>query len=161
MVNINNQELKRAFSDSTKTQLSEQPNQVNNNIVSPVVDVTPNNYKKIDLIKTASASASTNATIHTASTVKDTYICAANLSFIKDASATATRIWIQTTIGGLTVYILETVTLTLTADSKAISISFPKPIKIDKGALVRVFADTYVANQRIGATIYGYEDDTL
>lgn len=158
---INNQELKRAFSNSTKTQLVEQPNQVVNSAVTPIIDVTPLNHKIIDIIAANAALNATTATIMTTDTKRVFYIVAATLSVIKDATATSISSRVLATINGAATRILGIEGLTLTPQDRSVSISFPKPIKIDKGVNITVTNTTNVANVTSHAIIYGYYEDEI
>lgn len=163
MVTINSQELKRAFSDSTKSQLVEQPNQIDNRIVIPTIDITPRNHAVVNLVKHGNASNATSSTVFTTDTKKETYVTAAVLSVTKDATATSTVTTIQVIPESTNVAanLLHITGLTLTAQSDCMSLSFNPPIKLAKGSNVTITNSTNVANVNARATIVGYEVDPL
>ena len=162
MVTINNQELKKAFSESTKTQLLEQPTQVDNSRVIPIIDVTPKNYKSCDIVRFKQASNTAAAqTIYTVPSNKDFYLTSCSLSVTKDATSTSIRTYIQVTIDGANQQLLSIAGITLTAQSQGLTMSFPVPIKIDRGTSIQFFNNTAVANIETNASIVGYTVDTM
>jgi hypothetical protein len=82
-------------------------------------------------------------TIFTSSSEKNTLIHALSLGWCKDATATSTNVFIRVTIGGTNVYPLEICGLTTTADAQSTTISFPKPILIDKNTSVSIATTGY------------------
>jgi len=162
MVTINNSELKKAFSDSTKTQLTEQPNQVDNRNVIPIIDVTPLKHKVCQIVKGATLNNATTATIYTTPTNQDFYLCTAQASYIKDVTSTATSLSIEvTTRDGANAPILRFATFTLTVGQNTGSVTFSPPIMVKRGSSINLASDTNVANIRMQGAITGYLDDPL
>jgi len=159
MVTINNQELKRAFSDSTKTQMLEQPTQVDNSKVIPIIDVTPKNHKTITFSKTATLNDATSSNVFTTDANKETYVTNVEISFAKNATATATSIAIVGTYNGGTIFLTRLRGITLTANSQSISKEFHVPVKLDKNTLVQITSDTAVSTITAHAVVSGYEED--
>ena len=161
MAQINNQEMKRAFSDSTKTQLSEQPNNVDNRNVIPIVDITPENREYLTFGTATTLVNATSSTLFTSSALKDTYITSGVVAYINDVTSTATLITLRVTINGLTSYLVTIPTLTLTVGSGSVSFALPKPIKIDRNTAVTINSNTNVANISVSATVHGFTRDVM
>lgn len=114
-----------------------------------------------NIVKRNSVTNGTSATIYTTPTDKDFYIVAANISTIKDATSTSLTERISVTIEGLLIAILEICSLTLTPQNDSMSISFPRPIKVDRGTNITVTNSTNVANITTVANIYGFTVETV
>lgn len=156
MIRINSGELKKAFSDNTKTQLAEQVNLVDNSKVIPVVDVTPWNNKSADIVRFNVATNSTTSTIYTTPSNQDFYLTGAVLSTIKDATATSTNSGLNVVINGQTLALLSISSLTLTAQNQTVSLSLSVPVKIDRGTNITVTNGTNVANVTSRGNIVGF-----
>lgn len=156
MVTINSQEMKKAFSDSTKTQLSEQPNQVDNRMVIPIVDITPIKHKYANVLKRQQGA--TTVTLHTTPTTGDFYLTSLCLSMIKDNTSTSVSSSIEVTVGGVAINIVEIRGVTLTAQSDTIVMSFPIPIKCDRNTTIRMVHNAAVAAS--AACIQGYQEES-
>jgi len=156
MIRINSQEMKKAFSDNTKTQVTEQVNIVDNSKVIPIVDVTPWNNKICDIIKFGVATNSTSTTIYTTPTNQDFYLVSATLSTIKDATSTSTNSGLNVVINGANSALLSISSLTLTAQSETVSVSLSTPIKVDRGSNITVTNGTNVANATSRGNIAGF-----
>lgn len=156
MIRINNADLKRAFSDSTKTQLSEQPNLIDNSKVTPVIDVTPLNHKTLDFGIAVSADNAVAATLFTSSANADTYLTSGTLGWIKDATSTSTLATIRAVVNGGTFILAAIPGITLTANAQTISFVLPYPVKIDRNTAVTLTSSTNVANIKITGVIHGY-----
>jgi len=128
--------------------------------VQPVLDITPDFHKKINLVKTLDSSGSGSATVFTTATDVDTYITGIQFSFIKDATCDAANTsdpGITVTIGGLAVQICKLAMLTLTAQSQAIYMPLTIPVKVDRGTNVAITSVSYTAGTLVRATsIHGY-----
>jgi hypothetical protein len=160
MARINNQELKKAFSDATKTQVSEQPNDISNRTVIPVIDITPRHHKIINIAKSASITNATSATVYTTPTDQDFYLTSATLSYIKDATSTSTAIALEVIPKDVAnAAVLRFAALTLTAANGNLSQSFVPPILLKRGSNINVTSDTNIANIKAMATVQGYTDD--
>lgn len=160
VVQINNAELKKAFSGSTKTQMVEQPNLVDNRVVVPTIDVTPRNHKLADEFAFGSATNATSATLLSA-TNKDFYITAFVLGVAKDATATSTSSRLVCTINGKSCVIARIEGFTLTAQNSVISLNLSTPIKVDKNTSITITNTTAVANITSYACIHGYYDEAI
>ena len=159
MVENQNVEITNRISEDTKiTPQTSIPNNVSNSI-QPVLISNP---LKISTI-TASAGYNNNtaATIYTTPSKQDFYLTSATFSFMKDANNTSTSIYLVVTIGGAVkkIGIISTLTLTAHSDSKALT--FPYPLKIDRGTDIQVGSSSAVANIRVDGAITGFIKDTL
>lgn len=132
-------------------------------LVMPVINVNPKDYK-IDTVLGANASAATgHLTIFTASTTRATYITGLDVSAIKNATNdTGTGFWsITCVINGQSQSLLNMAILTLTAQVWDKTVVFKNPILIDKGSLVRFFNSAggdYTSGAAYRAcAVYGYE----
>jgi len=94
--------------------------------------------------------------LHLTATYKWTELVAAQLSLIKDATATSTSTRINATVDNTATPILVLQGITLTAQSDSISLSLPIPLKIDRGTAITTTNTTNVANILTSATIFGY-----
>lgn len=120
--------------------------------IQPVVEVKK---KWCNVAKTAS-NTQTSATVYTVPSDKDFYLVTATLAVIKDATATSTASALTVTIEGTASTILRIPGITLTAQSEAITASFPIPIKVDRGTNITISNTTNVANILEFGTIIGY-----
>lgn len=136
------------------------PNQIAEKVV-PVINVNPwNNIKIKNFASLGSLSNAQTFTWYTASSTKDTYITNYTLSFIKDATSTATDLRLNIVDeNGATQIIGRFAGITLTADKQTISQTFAFPLKILRGSNITLTSDTNVANIIMRATMQGFEID--
>lgn len=127
-----------------------------NPIIQPVIQIT----RTCNIVKSTQASNTLTATIYTTPSDKDFYLTSASISMIKDVTATATRSYITAIIEGSTVAFCDIASFTTTVHNEAMSMTFPVPIKIDKGTNIVITNDTNVANIRSRGTIIGYTVET-
>lgn len=159
---INNQELKRAFSDSTKTQMSEQPNQIDNSKVIPIIDVTPMTHKKANILLENNTTATGGATIYTTPITGDFYITSATFAIMKDAACD-----VGTGSVGVAIYsngkqtrILTIPLITLTAQSVQLAQAYKYPLKCDRNTTIALLNNTITAGNFIRSiTIQGYYEE--
>lgn len=138
--------------DVYKLQLSTAP--VPNAI--PVCDVNPKHAREIDFSTYNALTNGTSATIFTALNDRDTYITGACLSLIKDATATSTNFAIKVYIKGVLSPIVVISGITSTAQNQTVSLSFPIPIRIDKGSTVTITSGTANANIKVDGCVQGF-----
>lgn len=146
----NNTGISKFFYDLFKLKGESSPVFVND-IISPVVDVSP----KTTIVKSASAVNATSATIYTTPTDRDFYLTGAMLSTIKDVTAQSTGESIKVFIDGTQVNILTIISITLTVQTDSVSISYDK-IKLDRGSTIVVTNGSGVANVSSNGIIFGY-----
>lgn len=160
MVRINNIDLKRAFSDSTKTQLSEQATEVGN-IISPVIDISTIPTKLSTFSKYSTGTSTSGVTIFTSNATKRTLITGITLSYCGNATDDCTHATIAFSINGGTNRSCYLSHVTGDTTSKEISQSFPFPIEIDKNSAVSLTIVGATAGARVyAATVSGIEIDT-
>jgi len=149
-----NTQVQNEIRDALKLQLGvdKTPN------VVPVIEVNP----KIIKNGLTTSGQVLNATSHnsfTSSTQKDTYVTAVSLSYTKDATNTATYIYLQCILNGEGKRLINLAVLASTAQQDSLSISFPHPIKIDRGTIVSIGTDNATATIRMACTVSYFEDE--
>lgn len=157
MVSINSTDAIQRFVDDARLQSSQGVPTNLNNSVQPVFEINPRLTRYADIVKYALLSNATAANMYANTpTDKDFLITGAQLTWIRDATATTTQISINIPIGGAAVNLLTVPGITLTAGQGSISLSFPTPIKVDRNGLIRVVSGTNVGNFVAHAVVYGY-----
>jgi hypothetical protein len=136
---------------------------VDSRTIIPVMETNPTILHNIDIVRFIGTSSSTaSITAYTTPTNQDFYMTGCSLSMVKDAAndgATA-NIAIGCFVGGVVRYPLVIATLTLTAQSQTVAISFQKPIKVDRNTAITVACGTFTAgSRRVEGTINGYIDE--
>lgn len=126
------------------------------NVLTPVVVMQDN----CTIVRQQVATNATSAVIYTTPTDQDFYLTAATIAWVKDATATALYTRIGTTIGGGNVQLIPLTGLTLTATNGSSAVSFPVPIKIDRGVTINLEVSTNTANVTARASIVGYLSDS-
>jgi len=153
----NNSELLREIQSAVKGSMLEVPRTTSNMIV-PTVEVNPRLVKPA-FVKNITTSSGA-ATIYTTPTMQDFYLCSASLSICKDVSCDTSAVNLRTTINGATVEFLSIAGITLTVSNQSLSVSFPHPIKIDRGVVIQM-NHTKTAGVFFGtAQITGFLDET-
>lgn len=160
-IQINNAELKKAFSDSTKTQLLEQVQVVDNSKVIPIVDVTPRKFKNTDIVRRNVCQNATSTTLYTTPSNADFYLTGVSLNVIKDATSQSVSSRVNIIINGATQTILSIEGLSLTAQIESNTISVIRPVKVDRGTNITLTNTNATANITAGATICGYVDNVM
>lgn len=125
-----------------------------------VYGVNPITPRKVLSSTTASGSGSSN--LLTTNATKLTYMTGLQYSFVKNVTSdlASGSLSLTVIIGGATVAVVRLSVLTLTAERGNISVSFDKPMLLDKGSLIRLSSDTFSAGALIrSAIVYGYETD--
>jgi hypothetical protein len=123
--------------------------------IQPVVEV---GRRHINIIRNATATNSTSASIYTTPADKDFYLTSASLSVIKDVTAVSVRSDIQAfgADDGITRQILTISGITLTPQSETISISLPFPFLVKRNTSITTNNTSATANIVQSATITGY-----
>lgn len=154
---INNSELVQGIVNTGKLQSGKDviPTLLSEQVV-PVIVTNPRLIRNNAILKAASLSNATTANVYTTPSDQDFYVCSASLAMIKDASATSTAISLSVTINSATVNLLAVPSITLTAHTEAIAVSFPYPIKIDRGSNIQIVSSTNVANILARGQITGF-----
>lgn len=163
MAQIYNSELTKELRDGIKGQTSRDllPSQIADKVV-PVLEVNPKMLKFIEIQENGVATNATSAAVVTLSPSKDFYLCAAELSLIKDVTSTSTLSKIDVVFAAdnksHSLCRIAGITLTAQADQKILVL--PRPIKLQRGSNIAVTNSTNVANITAIGTIYGYYDES-
>jgi hypothetical protein len=92
---------------------------------------------------------------------RDIYVVSAEMKWIKDVTSTSLSASISYT-NELNVIsqLLRAAFLTLTAETGSCSITFPHPIKLQRGSGLTITSSTNVGNISVGAVVSYYTDDS-
>jgi len=159
MVNNNNSSLTKELIEGGRLQVIQGVPQSINNFIQPVMEVNPKLLRACNIVKRATATNATTATIYTTPATQDFYLVAAAISYIKDVTSTSVFSRINITIDGVNVTLLEIPGITLTPATGQMSLNLTFPIKIDRGTNISVNNSTNVANINAIGTIVGYVVD--
>ena len=160
MATIYNSQLTKELTQGAKIQVSRDsiPTQLADKVV-PVMEVNPKLLRRSNIVKTGTANNATTTTVYTIPTTQDFYLTSATLSMIKDVTATSVESTLTATVEGVDTKLMSIVGITLTVQDDQMTLSFPIPIKIDRGTNIRVTNSTNVANCKAIACIHGYLDE--
>jgi hypothetical protein len=140
--------------DATPTEIAEK--------VVPVMEVNPKILRRSNIVLNTRMVNNTAATIYTVPTDRDFYLVSAMLSFIKDATSTATEVNLRLKDElGISQRIMEFECLTLTAQADSMCITFPFPVKVPSGAPITINCTTNNANISVSGCIIGYTDSLI
>lgn len=124
-----------------------------------VIDFTPRKHRnQLSAVLTTAASGAT--TVFTASSDKVTYLTGLMFSSQRNATCdiASGALSVSAVFNGTTNTIATMAALTLTADSQVVYIQFARPIKLDKGSLIRLGNNTFTAgNMTRSVVVYYYE----
>lgn len=161
MAQIHNSDLIKGLSKNAgiQTSFENPPNQLAEKVV-PTMESNPEMLRRSNIVRWAlSNNSSSGATIYTTPTDRDFYLVGCQLHVIKDVTATSLRSYIQVKIDGADQQILVVSGLTLTVQDQSVAISFPFPVKVDRGVAIKVFNSTAVGNVTSDGAIIGYVVD--
>lgn len=126
--------------------------------IIPTIEINPILSKFCDIVRNASITNTTQATIFT--TPDDPqisfFLIACSLSVIKDVLSTSTLTQIDIVVDGANRQVLNISGITLTAQNSTISIVLPHPLKIDRNTSITLNNGTAIANIRADASIVGF-----
>lgn len=136
MPEVNKAALVTQFNDITGNQAVMGSFQKVGNIVSPTYEISP---KYATFVKSASATVSGTSVVQPDVT-KDFYLTSVSASYVKDAACdSATGAYsIGMTYSGAYQYVMHLPITTLTAQSGSVFLSFPYPIKLDRGGSIAI-----------------------
>jgi len=106
---------------------------------APVIDINPKYTTVVKTgVRTATGAGITLLTTESGANARDFYVTSASLSLVKDAACdqASGSITFVTVIGGESVFPIRLPILTLTAQNQSIALSFPHPIKVDRGTSI-------------------------
>lgn len=121
--------------------------------VVPVFDIQP---KNCTVQRHYTKSSTGTQAIYTTPTDKDFYLTHASLASTNSALWDGSLTYISITQDGATRLILILYQLTTTAGTQSTSISFPYPIKVDRGTAINLVMSFAAGTQSVGCTIGGY-----
>lgn len=126
------------------------------NLIVPVVPIT----RFSNILKTATATNNTAATIYTTPSDKDFYLTGVQIAVSKDATATSLGTDVTVFYNSVNTRIIKISTNQLQVQNEAVSQVFNPPLLIDKGTAIVLNNSTNVANIVSSACIYGYTVET-
>lgn len=164
MAQIHNSELLKGMQDSAKLQTIRDriPDQLADKIV-PVMEVNPKLLRVCNIVRGANKATTASATLYTTPTDKDFYLTGIALSYTKNVTCdTATgALNVTVYIDGALQTLFSLAKLTLTAEEKTGSITFPIPVKLDRNTPI-TYGTTWTAGAMIQAiSIVGYTVDNV
>ena len=161
MTQVHNSEVILELRNAAKLQPGRDniPNFLSSGIM-PTIELNPKLVKNAFFKSNVSANLNGNATIYSVPANQDFYLCSANLTMIKDVTADTVDAILNGTVGGAASSILVVPGITLTAQQQSVNITFPHPLKIDKGTNIIINASRSVGANRIAASISGFLDET-
>ncbi len=127
--------------------------------IMPCVNVIP----KIDVIRNAVIDDATSpgVELYTTPSDKDFYLQSIIMAVIKDANATSVQTFLQVTIEGSLKILAAIPGISLTAQSEVLTLSYPIPIKIDRGTVIQIRNSAAVATIRSRCQITGYTEEVV
>lgn len=161
MATIYNSNLTNELRDGAKIQISKDkiPTELAEKVI-PVMEVNPKLLRKTKICRSLIVTNSTSGTIYTTPTTQDFYLTGATISVIKDATATSVYSQLVVYIDGASQGIMNIPGITLTAQNQSLTLSFPIPVKLDRGSTINISNNTNVGNVVCGASIFGFVDET-
>jgi len=130
-------------------------------ITGPVAVIPVSPITKFLFHSQQTTSAASNSIIIAASD-KDTYITAVSLAIAKDATCdnTDTFIDVRANVDGVAKRLALLPIMTLTAQDRGVFVTFPNPVKIDRGASITANQSTFTAGKFMRAVcLYGYTEE--
>jgi len=159
MVENQNSEVVNRMSEELKEgNIAALPKNVQPNI-QPVLISNP--VRSCDVMNDANNSTTSDVVIFTTPSNKDFYLVAVWLSVDKDVLNDSTFTFIETSLGGEVESLISLAHIPLVATHKEIALSYPTPIKIDRGVPITMKGSFAAGAQRKSGGIVGYTVDTL
>lgn len=100
------------------------------------------NAKYTNIVKFDSSTTTADLTIYTTPSDRDFYLTYAQISIAKNATDDGTNTSMTIVVGGATVTLISIRGLTTTAQDQSAGLSFPIPIKLDRGSAIKVIHST-------------------
>ncbi len=128
-------------------------------LIVPTIEINPKLLRFCNIVKNATASNATAATIFTTPANQDFYLLAAQMSMIKDASATSLASSIDLTPEGAQLASIMVIRgISLTAQNDSLTISFPVPLKLERNTTITINNTTATATVVSSGMIVGFID---
>lgn len=124
-------------------------------VIQPVVQINPIS----NIVRSNSSTTTGSTTVYTTPSDKDFYLTSLQYCYMKDAANDATSIGVNTTIQGVLQNLVFIRTITTTASQDVVNISFPYPIKIDRGVAVSIYGTFTAGNLYRSLVITGYTEE--
>jgi len=124
--------------------------------VVPCLMVNDDLFYNPQIAEHGTAINSISTTILTTDSNYQTWITSASLNVIKDVTSTSVLTSISVVINGKTKPLLSIPGLTLTVQTGQTSVSFSKPILIDRSSLVTITNSTATGNITASGTVTGF-----
>ena len=161
MAIVHNSEVIQEIRNATKIQggADSVPRVLANQII-PVIEVGSKIVKNARAESTQQSNLNGNSTIFTTPTDQDCYITAASLSMAKDVTADTVDCALRCSINGTFRTLLCLAGLTLTAMQDTTSISYPHPIKVDRGTNILINSSRTAGATRISGAVSFFLDET-
>lgn len=125
--------------------------------IQGVVDVNPESHRRCKVVRSATDSVTGSLTIFTTPQDRDFFLNSLVLSCQNNVVANSTITEIKAFVDGVERSLLAHVKITLTVHDASTSISFPHPIKIDRGTVITVTNTFTVGVATKYASLTGYE----
>jgi hypothetical protein len=159
MGTINNTQLQKELRDAFKIQqnVDAVPGKFEDRVI-PVCEVNPKILTNLKM-KAGLLNNGTTATLYTTPTNQDYYLCAVELSTIKDVTSTSLFSAINVIIDGVATAVATIAGFSLTPQSEIVNLSFNNPIKVDRGTAITITNSTNVGNITSRGIIFGFVDE--
>lgn len=160
MAKIYNSQLTKELTEGGKIQTAfdKVPSELAEKVV-PVMEVNPKLLKPVDIVRDVVRTSTGTDTLYTTPTDQDFYLTNIVFSVTGDAANDGTYNRIQAYVGGVQRNMVSIRKTTLTAIQEVVTITFPKPVKIDKGTSITQQAAFSAGTGAMHGTIYGFLDE--
>lgn len=155
---IYNSDLTREIREGAKIQTSSDPTpgELSEKVLA-VMEVNPKLLRNTDFFTSRSES-STGGTMTTTPTDRDTFITTLMMSVQKDVTSTLTNYSVRCTVNGVVIQLGNMAFLSLTTANQTATITFPNPIKVDRGTnITTTFTGGGTATHLGLTTITGFQ----
>lgn len=134
----------------------ESTDEISNEIL-PVINIHP----KVNITRAVYAANAASTTIYTTPSDKDFFLTTVSLQVIRSTASVNVVVPLKAYIDGVLQTIISVAGITLVAQDQAVALSFPIPIKIDRGtAIVVTISDTTPVIAIVGS-VSGYTVETI
>jgi len=126
--------------------------------IQPVKEIQP----KINIVRSATRSATGATNLYTTPSDKDFYLQSVFLQWFKDVASDCTSAFLDISIEGIVTgrTLINFVAPTLTLYNDSAVITFPIPIKIDRNTNIRMSQTHTIGVSQISGSLTGYTQET-
>lgn len=161
MVLNNNSSLSRELIEGGRLQgIQGVPKEIIDKI-QPVMEVNPKLLRVCNFVRHVSSSATGTSTVISATSSFDVYITSINLNVAYDSAADSTTTYLIATVDGVSRTLIEIMKVTLTAQDRGVSLTFPIPLKIDRNTAVSLTKTFTVGTGKVACCIVGFTVDNI